>query len=126
MTREPPIVAGALAAWFCLLSAGCALKQVAEDQKKDAALVRLAGTISAVEPGEGPLVVVLMRRPARDEPEDAIVDYYARETDGAFYFDGSSFFTAFEHTNHDDHTGLDSGQDKWQQQDMLTVARVDG
>jgi pimeloyl-ACP methyl ester carboxylesterase len=39
-----------------------------------------------LEPRDGALVVVLTRRPARGEPEDAIVDYYTRETDGGFYF----------------------------------------
>jgi hypothetical protein len=76
----------AIAACACVAVVGCALWQVAEDQKKDAAVVRLRGTVSAVEPGHDALVVVLTRRPARDQPEDAIVDYFTRETDGVFYF----------------------------------------
>jgi len=77
--------------------------QVAEDQEKDATVVRLRGSVSAVEPEGGPLVVVLMRRPVRGEPEDAIVDYYTRETDGAFYFavvqPGIYSLAAFEDRN---------------------------
>jgi pimeloyl-ACP methyl ester carboxylesterase len=76
----------AIAACACVAVVGCALWQVAEDQKKDAAVVRLRGTVSAVETGHGALVVVLTRRPAPDQPEDAIVDYFTRETDGVFYF----------------------------------------
>ena len=86
MPHGPRIATFALTACACVLATGCVLLQVAEDQAKDAALVRLKGTVSAVEPGDGARVVVLTRRPALGEPEDAIVDYYTRETDGVFYF----------------------------------------
>ncbi|MDJ0849968.1 MAG: hypothetical protein QNK04_16485 [Myxococcota bacterium] len=69
-----------------VLAAGCALLQVAEDQKKDAAVVRLRGTVSVAEPETGAPVVVLMRSPGPGEPEDLIVDYHTRETSGDFYF----------------------------------------
>jgi hypothetical protein len=107
----------ASSACAAVIATGCTLWQVAKDQKLDAAAVRLKETVSALEPRYGALVVVLTRRPAVGEPDDAIVDYCSRETAGGFYFavdqPGVYSLGAFQDLNGDlaygpDEPGLDS------------------
>jgi pimeloyl-ACP methyl ester carboxylesterase len=69
-----------------LLCAGCVFLEVRRQQERAATVCRLSGSVSAVEPAEGPLVVVLIRRPGSEGGENAIVDHFALERDGRFRF----------------------------------------
>jgi pimeloyl-ACP methyl ester carboxylesterase len=68
---------------FC---AGCVLMEVRRQQELDQLIIRLSGSVSAVEPGEGLLVVVLVRRPGPEGGESEIIDHYTLNRDGRFYF----------------------------------------
>jgi pimeloyl-ACP methyl ester carboxylesterase len=82
-TAAAPLVAALLA---CLLLPGCTLLEVRRQQEQGRRMCRLSGKVSALEPADGPLVVVLVRHPETGDEEAAIVDHYVLERDGRFYF----------------------------------------
>jgi len=68
---------------FC---AGCVFMEVRRQQELSELGIRLSGSVSALEPAEGLLVVVLIRRPGPEGGESEIIDHYTLNRDGRFYF----------------------------------------
>jgi pimeloyl-ACP methyl ester carboxylesterase len=68
---------------FC---AGCVFMEVRRQQELNQLTIRLRGSVSALEPGEGLLVVVLVRKPGPAGGESEIIDHYTLNRDGRFYF----------------------------------------
>jgi hypothetical protein len=58
---------------FC---AGCVSMEVRRQHERAELAIHLSGSVSALEPGEGLLVVVLIRRPGPEGGEREIVDHY--------------------------------------------------
>jgi len=81
-TAGTPLVAALL---IYLLS-GCVLLEVRRQQEQSVRMCRLMGRVSALEPADGPLVVVLIRHPEVGGERASIVDHYVLERDGRFYF----------------------------------------
>ena len=75
-----------VAALAGLLCVGCVFTEVRRQQEVSRRAIRLIGSVSALEPVEGLLVVVLIRRPGPDGGESEIVDHYTLYRDGRFHF----------------------------------------
>ncbi len=69
-----------------ILCAGCVFMQVRRQQALSELAIRLRGSVSALEPGEGLIVVVLLRRPGPEGGKTQIVDHYTLNRDGRFFF----------------------------------------
>lgn len=89
----------AVALLALLFPSGCMLLGVAEDHERDAALVRLTGTVALEDGLEAPVVVVLLKRADPDVVYADAADYFVRHEPGSFYFavlePGAYSFAAF-------------------------------
>jgi pimeloyl-ACP methyl ester carboxylesterase len=70
----------------CLLLSGCFLIEVRRQQERDTATCRFLGTVTASDPDAGPLIALLIRKPAADGGVDEIIDSFTLARAGHFYF----------------------------------------
>jgi pimeloyl-ACP methyl ester carboxylesterase len=84
MRRASPSLVAALLA--CLILPSCILLEARRQQEESERLCRLVGRVSALEPADGALVVVLIRYPAAAGEMASIVDHFVLQREGRFFF----------------------------------------